>query len=195
MRFNDQIDSLLTALASDSSDEVERALQVYDVNDIVAVMAKRLLAAESSGGSSSVNGVAMTGDWSDPIDGNVNIPWDVTIYDTDGFWDEPNNQWVIPADLGGCYLITWYAVFDGSDASIDGADFSFAGDIFADPFSPFTKVPPGNNWLTNGSHVVVANEGDAIYTLIEPHGVDSYTLFGGESTTRIALTYLGTLAT
>lgn len=53
MSFNDRIDALLTSVADDDSDAVERALQIYDVNDIVAVMAKRLLDAESGGGGSS----------------------------------------------------------------------------------------------------------------------------------------------
>jgi hypothetical protein len=51
--FNDRIDALLTAIADDDSDAVERALQIYDVNDIVAVMAKRLLDAEAAGGGGS----------------------------------------------------------------------------------------------------------------------------------------------
>jgi hypothetical protein len=52
--FNDRIDALLTAIADDDSDAVERALQIYDVNDIVAVMAKRLLDAEAAGGGGSL---------------------------------------------------------------------------------------------------------------------------------------------
>jgi hypothetical protein len=49
-RFNDQIDALLTAIADEGSDAVEQALQIYDVNDIMAVVAKRLLDVEASGG-------------------------------------------------------------------------------------------------------------------------------------------------
>lgn len=53
-RFNDQIDALLTAIADEGSDAVEQALQIYDVNDIMAVVAKRLLDVEASGGGGFV---------------------------------------------------------------------------------------------------------------------------------------------
>jgi hypothetical protein len=52
-RFNAQIDALLTAIADEGSDAVEQALQIYDVNDIMAVVAKRLLDVEASGGGGS----------------------------------------------------------------------------------------------------------------------------------------------
>lgn len=55
MSFSSRIDDLLTSIADDTADVVEQQLQFYDVNDIVAVMAKRLLDVEEGVGTSVFN--------------------------------------------------------------------------------------------------------------------------------------------
>ncbi len=51
-----------------------------------------------------------------------NVPFNAVDYDSDGFWDADNNQMLVPAGLGGLYLVQ-AGVYVGASGAIDGAVF------------------------------------------------------------------------
>jgi hypothetical protein len=149
--------------------------------------------ADSGGGAGALVGAALT--WSDSglLAANANVPFDVVVYDTDGFWDAANSQFVIPTGKSGAYLLEWYAVI-AADPAIDGGDIQVAGDIFSTPSAILVDGgPPAHNWAATFASVILCNEGDAFHLFGSPHGVASYELFPGEAGTRVSITRLGPL--
>jgi hypothetical protein len=111
MPFTDQIDPLITAVAADPAEEIRQAISHYEPSDLIAVLAKRLVALESGGGGGGGGGggsfarvqrsSAIAG-W----DGST-LPFNIVTADADGLWDADNHQYV--AQVAGWYELSAYA--------------------------------------------------------------------------------------
>jgi hypothetical protein len=88
--FTDQIDALITALESASPEEIRQAISHYEPSDLIAVLAKRIVAAGSGGaisaGSGSPNGVITTANYGDFYRDTSNGALYVFVGDSDAAW-------------------------------------------------------------------------------------------------------------
>jgi hypothetical protein len=144
------------------------------------------------GGSALASGAVISLQGNATVNAAAVIPFNTVEKDTDGFWDATNHRWVIPAGLGGLFVLGANIALQDDVALLNanlGLSLSGAGPNLA---FPLTDPSFGTDiWRAGGAAVDYMSAGDTISQNLALEGVASATVLSGGS---LSIARIGPLA-